>query len=126
MTDDAVVTACQVSWWEVHEFVESACAASAATEWPVAGTAAWRDLEDTDPAKLAAVLDAGQQRALDLETRDLEARRTYDEWVAVKAPEWALADASRAISEDWAAIRQYMKDEREFYAQKPYLRRKPA
>lgn len=40
-----------VSWWSVHEYVAPTLAA--AVEWPMAGTPAWCDLDDTDPVKWA-------------------------------------------------------------------------
>ncbi|CQA07539.1 phiRv2 prophage protein [Mycobacteroides abscessus] len=85
MTDD--FTSKQVDWWAVHEFVqprrqEVGC-------WPQAGTPAWQLLDPTDPAKLAAVLDAARHHALRMDTE--QASRAQ-----------ASQDISRAA--DWSAI----------------------
>ncbi|CKS12329.1 phiRv2 phage protein [Mycobacterium tuberculosis] len=55
-----------VSWWSVHEYVAPTLAA--AVEWPMAGTPAWCDLDDTDPVKWAAICDAARHWALRVET----------------------------------------------------------
>jgi hypothetical protein len=77
--------------------------------WPAAGTPAWCDLPDDDPAKLAALLDAAQHWALRVETC-----------------QQAQCEASHDISAayDWGAIARRLRDEAEFYRQKPYLKRK--
>nr|WP_321182435.1 DUF2742 domain-containing protein [Mycobacterium kansasii] len=77
----------QVGWWDVHLYVSPLLAA--AVSWPMIGTPAWCQLDDTDPAKVAAVYDAAQHWALRVETAQ-EAR----------------AEASRDISaaEDWGAV----------------------
>ncbi len=97
----------QVSWWDVHEFVAPYLDAAA----PMAGTPAWCDLPDTDPAKWAALLDAARHWALRVETC-----------------QQAECEASQAISAayDWAAISVEIRRHREFYAAKPYLKRTPA
>lgn len=76
-----------VSWWEVHEFALPFL--DEAGSWPMAGSLAWRNLPEADPAKLAAVLDGGRHWALRVETAQT-----------------ALAQASRDISAsaDWPAI----------------------
>jgi hypothetical protein len=52
----------QVSWLQVHDFVTAAV--ELVDGWPAAGTPAWCLLDDDDPRKVAAVLDAGQHWAL--------------------------------------------------------------
>lgn len=77
----------QVDWWSVCEFVEPLLAQVG--RWPVAGTPAWRQLDDTDPAKFAALLDAARHHALRVDTAQT-----------------ALAEASHDVAgaADWAAI----------------------
>jgi hypothetical protein len=77
----------QVAWWEVREFV--AAQLDQVEQWPMIGTPAWCLLDDDDPVKLAAVLDAAQHWALRLETC-----------------QQARAEASRdvAAGADWRAI----------------------
>jgi hypothetical protein len=96
----------QVSWWQVHEYVQPILAA--AGSWPMAGTPAWCALADDDPAKLAALLDAARHWALRVDTCQA-----------------AACEASRDISAaaDWAAAGQHIKTRREFYAEKPWLKR---
>ena len=97
----------QVSWWSVHEFVAPYLDAAA----PMAGTPAWCALDDDDPAKLAALLDAAQHWALRVETcQEAECEASHD----------------ISATYDWAAIGRCVRDEAEFYRQKPYLKRKPA
>ncbi len=97
----------QVSWWDVHEFVAPTLAA--AGSWPAAGTPEWCALDDDDPAKTAALLDAARHHALRVETCQV-----------------AECEASHTISTaaDWSAIGQHIKDRNEFYAEKPWLRRR--
>jgi hypothetical protein len=96
----------QVSWWEVREFVAPILARVGS--WPMAGTPAWRALDGSDPAKIAAVLDAGQHHSLRVETC-----------------QQAICEASRNISAavDWSSVARELKGLREFYAEKPYLKR---
>lgn len=84
---DKKIASRSVDWWRVHLFVEPMLAA--AGSWPMAGTPAWDALDDDDPVKLAAVLDAAQHHALRVDTS-----------------QEALAEASRAVagSADWASI----------------------
>jgi hypothetical protein len=95
----------QVAWWEVHEHVVRLIAVE---DWPLLGTPQWCALADYDPAKMAALLDAGQKWALRLETE-----------------QQARADASRevACAVDWPVIAQEIRDRAEFYAARPWLRR---
>jgi hypothetical protein len=86
--DDADPTAsAAVSWWSVNEHV--APFLETAGSWPMAGTPAWCDLSDDDPAKVAALLDAARHWVLRVETG-----------------QEAMAEASQAISAavDWAAV----------------------
>ena len=71
----------QISWWEVHEYVTAKLQQIGVEQWPLIGTAQWRQLDDSDPAKLAAALDASQHLALRLD-----------------AAQSALAEASRDIA----------------------------
>jgi hypothetical protein len=77
----------QVSWWSVHEHVAPLLAA--VRSWPTVGTPAWCDLDDGDPAKLAALLDAARHWALRVETCQQQ-----------------LAEASHDVSSaaDWSGI----------------------
>jgi hypothetical protein len=100
------VSSRQVSWWSVHEYVSPLL--TDAELWPMVGTPAWCDLADDDPVKLAAIFDAAQHYALRIETSQL-----------------AMADAGSEISaaEDWSHISQRIRDEGEFYAGHPWLKR---
>jgi hypothetical protein len=75
-----------VDWWAVHQYVARLIAVE---DWPLAGTPEWCALNDSDPRKLAAVMDFGQHHALRVETAQA-----------------ALAEASRAIAAavDWTAV----------------------
>jgi hypothetical protein len=77
----------QVNHFPVFEFVEARV--YDIDDWPLAGTPAWCLLNDDDPAKIAAVLDAGRHWALRLDCE-----------------QHVRAEASRAISgsADWAAM----------------------
>ena len=77
-----------VSWWETYTYT-AALLAQADTVPPVAGTAAWRALDDRDPSKLLALALAGIHHVLRMETA-----------------QEAAADASKAIaaSTDWRAV----------------------
>jgi hypothetical protein len=61
-----VVSSRQVSWWSVHEFVAGHL--DRISSWPMAGTPAWCALDDADPVKWAALIDAAQHWALRAET----------------------------------------------------------
>ena len=100
------VSSGQVSWWSVHLHVVPALVSVGS--WPMVGTPAWCQLDDGDPAKTAALLDAARHWALRIDT--LQA---------------AQCEASRAVSaaEDWSAIAAHIKDRREFYAERPWLKR---
>lgn len=97
----------QVNWYDgVHLFVKPWLAAVAS--WPMAGTIAWQLLDDTDPTKWAAILDAAQHHILRLELNQ-EAR----------------AEASRAVScaADWPEVAREMLQLQSFRAARPWLRR---
>jgi hypothetical protein len=101
-----ITTSQQVSWWEVHEFV--ATVLNRVNDWPMLGTPAWCSLAHDDPRKWAALLDGAQHWALRVDTCQA-----------------AMAEASRDISTaaDWKAIAGEIRDRREFYAKRPYLKR---
>jgi hypothetical protein len=54
----------QVSWWTVHEFIESAVAQANYGPLPTAGTPAWCALADGDPRKLLSLAVAGEHHVL--------------------------------------------------------------
>jgi hypothetical protein len=101
----------QVSWWSVHEFVAAIIDRADVTPFPMLGTPSWCALADGDPRKWAALLDAAQHWALRVETCQ-EAR----------------AEASRAVAaaHDWPAIAQSNRSRSEFYAARPWLKRRTA
>jgi Protein of unknown function (DUF2742) len=107
MTDNYATASRQVDWWNVHEFV--APFLEAAGSWPACGSPAWCALDAGDPVKLAALFDNAQHHALRVETC-----------------QQAECEAARAISAaaDWPAIAQHNKDRAEFYAERPWLKRK--
>jgi hypothetical protein len=96
----------QVSWWSVHRFVVPFL--QAAGQWPMLGSPAWCALPDDDPAKLAALLDASRHWALRVETCQT-----------------ARCEASHAISAaaNWSGIAQHLRNHREFYTARPWLKR---
>ena len=69
----------QVAWFTVWEFVAPRLAPVGAR--PSVGTPDWQNLNDDDPRKIAAVLDAGVQWAL-----------------RIDAEQTARAEASQAVS----------------------------
>ncbi|CNV45149.1 phiRv2 prophage protein [Mycobacterium tuberculosis] len=87
-----------MSWWSVREYVAPTLAA--AVEWPMAGTPAWCDLDDTDPVKWAAICDAARHWALRVETCQA-----------------ASAEASRDVSAaaDWPAVSREIQRRRDAY-----------
>jgi Protein of unknown function (DUF2742) len=106
---NATVYSQQVSWWSVHEHVAPILAR--AGSWPMAGSPEWCALADDDPVKLASLLDAARHWALRVETCQV-------------AECEASSDVSAAA--DWASISRKIKDRNEFYAARPWLRRRPA
>ena len=95
----------QVSWWSVHEFVTDHLQVE---QWPMIGTPAWCLLDDDDPVKWAAILDAARHHALRVETC-----------------QQAHCEASRDVSDaaDWSHIAEYIRAERQFYATHPWMKR---
>ena len=75
---------------------------------PTVGTPAWCLLAEGDSCKLAAVYDAAQHWAL-----------------RVEYFQQAYAGRPRRSSEaaDWPTISRHIRDEREFYAARPWLKR---
>lgn len=98
----------QVSWWEVHEFVDAML--GQVNNWPMAGTPAWSSLAHDDPRKWAALLDAAQHHAL-----------------RVEVAQHNRAAASRAVAGavDWPTLSSEIRRSRDFFADRPWLRRKP-
>lgn len=98
-----------VSFRAVHRWV--AAYLQAAGNWPMVGTVEWCQLDDSDPRKLAAVLDAAQHWALRVEGCQL-----------------AAAQASQAISAaaDWSEIATQTQRRAELYAERPWLKRTTA
>lgn len=88
-----------VSWWSVHEFVVDR---TVRVDFPMAGTPAWCALSDDDPAKLAAVLDAGQHHVLRMEiAQEARAQAAKDvaaaaDWPAIAREVRQLHDARRS------------------------------
>lgn len=107
MSDDRRCAASQqVSWWSVHGYVAPILAS--AGSWPTLGTPQWCALDDDDPVKLAALLDAARHWALRVETS-----------------QQAECDASREISDavDWSAIAREILTRRAFFAERPWMKR---
>lgn len=108
-TTTATVSSRQVDWYPVHLYVTELTKHLGSVPYP--GTPAWIALPDHDPAKAAAVLRFGVLKALDEDTRQS-----------------AMAQASRDVSAgaDWTYVAQRVRDDDEFYAANPYLRRRAA
>jgi hypothetical protein len=72
------------------------------------GTPAWRQLDDDDPVKWAALLDSAQHFALRVETC-----------------QQAHCDASRQVGDsvDWSALAREINQRTDFYAARPWLKR---
>ena len=102
----------QVSWWSVHIFADQLAAAHGvdivADGLPHPGTPRWCGLPDGDARKLIALLLSASREALRHETE-----------------QQARAEASHDVSAaaDWSRISQYIRDERDFYDARPFLRR---
>ena len=95
-----------VSWWNAHLFVARWIEDVGA--FPLIGSVEWQQLADDAPRKWAAILDAAQHWALRVETA-----------------QQAECQASHAISgaADWPAIASHIRDRRQFYAERPWLKR---
>jgi hypothetical protein len=96
----------QVSFWSVHTFVQRYL--DTAGHYPPAGTPTWCELADGDRRKWAALLDAAQHHAL-----------------RVEAAQEQHAHASHDVSAGggWSAIAQRKRDEADFYAARPWMKR---
>lgn len=96
----------QVSWFDVHEFVLPKL--KKVGDWPMAGSPEWCLLDDRDPVKWAAVLDAGQH------------------WI-LRVEGWQTADceASSEISSamDWAATSRLVTQHNSYFAARPWAAR---
>ena len=99
----------QVAWFEAHLFKERVV--GWVDERPTAGTPSWCALPDDDARKQAALLDAGVLWCLE---RDTEQEQR--------------AEASRAIAgaADWRKVAQYFIQRNDFYAAKPWMKRRSA
>jgi hypothetical protein len=104
--NDPVTASQQVNWSTVHEFVTAKL--ERIGSWPMAGTPAWCALDDRDPAKWAALLDAAQHWALRVETCQ-QARCA------------ASSDISGAA--DWSAVARETFARNQFYAARPWMKR---
>ncbi len=116
-----IISAQQVAWWTVHEFV--APLLTGVGFWPMAGTPAWCDLED-GPVKWAALLDAAQHWVLRVETCQ-EAHCDASRQVGKAA--WDGDEGDEPVDEDhqltWSALSREILVRTEFYAARPWLRR---
>jgi hypothetical protein len=97
----------QVSWWDVHTFVQRYLDTAGDHPWP--GSPAWCQLPDNDRRKWAGLLNFAQHHAL-----------------RVEAAQAAQADAATAVSEaaDWANVASEIRQRSEFRAAHPWTRRK--
>jgi hypothetical protein len=88
----------QVSFWSVHEHVEPVL--DEAGSWPMAGSPAWCALDDTHPAKTAALYDAARHWVLRVETCQA-----------------AQCEASHDVSAatDWSAVAREIRSRNESY-----------
>jgi hypothetical protein len=84
----------------VKEFVDRWRMANAVGHSPMVGTPSWTALCDDDPAKLAAVLDAGIHHALRMDVAQQQ-----------------MADASKDISAtvDWSGVARQIQQRRDVY-----------
>ena len=112
---DPRVSSQQVCWSVVHEHV--APILEQVGDWPMAGTPAWCELEDTDPRKWAALLSAAEHWALRVETCQV---------AACEAAQAISAAGAGNGNGTWAAFAQHIKDRNEFYAARPWMKRATA
>ncbi|RFZ08113.1 DUF2742 domain-containing protein [Mycobacterium marinum] len=100
----------QVSWWSVSQFVNAVLGQANAGPLPWPGTPSWCAMSDGDPRKLLAVAEFGVHHALRVETAQA-----------------ARAEASRAVagSVDWPQIAREVRQRRDFYTERPWLKRVP-
>jgi hypothetical protein len=101
----------QVSWEETHRFIEAVLTSANFGLLPWAGTPEWCAMSDGDPRKLLALALSGEHHVL-----------------RVEVAQTALAEASRAVSgaASWSNVSREMQRRKEFYASRPWMRRKPA
>ncbi len=103
-----------ICWPPVHDYVARLAAqfgVDLGDRLPYPGTLAWLALPDDSPAKKVALLRCASERVLHLEI--------YQE---------SRAEASKAVAAavDWPAISREIHQRSDFYAAKPWLRRRPA
>jgi hypothetical protein len=98
----------QVSWLEVHTFVDALLAQANCGALPWPGTPAWCEMSAGDPRKLLALAQFGVHHALRVETA-----------------QQARADASRAVSGavDWPALSREMFQLASFRKAHPWSKR---
>lgn len=84
----------QVSWYDVHRFVESVVAQANCGPIPAAGTAAWCALADGDARKLLACAQAGVHWCLKLDAEQ-EQRAQAAKDIAAEGDWSALAGSIR-------------------------------
>ena len=96
----------QVSWLSVYDFAVPKL--RLVGDWPMVGSPLWCHLDDRDQIKWASILDAAQHWAL-----------------RVEHFQQADCEASRVISAaaDWSALAARIRDEREFFCARPWLKR---
>ena len=96
----------QIHWPSVSDVVRPVL--SRHPDYPMLGTPAWRALHTDDPRAVAAIFAGAEQWAL-------------QQWIAQEAD----AEASHAITSavDWPAVAQRKRDEDDFFAARPYLKR---
>ncbi|GAC59501.1 MULTISPECIES: DUF2742 domain-containing protein [Gordonia] len=104
-----------VDWDAVHPYVRRVLRGKYGY-LPILGTAEWQALADSDPAKVASIIVAGDRWALETDLLERSERRA------------ALKDASIEASQelDWARVAKHIADRDAFYRQHPDLRRKTA
>lgn len=103
-----------VDWDPVHAYVNRILRGKYDNTLPILGTPDWQELHDSDPAKVASIIVAGDRWALEQDLDQREARRA-----ALKA---AAIEAAAAL--DWARVAKEIADRDAFYKQHPDLRRK--
>jgi hypothetical protein len=103
-----LISSSQVDWWPVLQYFLRIAEGLGISEYPAAGTPAWRALNDNDPAKLIAALDYAQHWALRIDT-------------AQEAQCAASRDISKAL--DWPRAAKWLQDSAEWYAANPWMRR---
>ena len=101
-----IISARSVSFWEVHTWVQKFL--DTAGHYPMAGTPAWVELADGDRRKWAALLDFAQHHALRVETAQ---------------EQHTVASHDVSAGGGWAEIAQRKRDEADFYAARPWLKR---